>query len=170
MKRLILLGALLALSPSATSFAEQNGDMRDNETQSVVLPRKTLEVNVRIEPLSDEQKKAGLTEEALKQAIAQKLDEAHITMNETLMQPILTLRVRTIQSGLDYATFFQLSLQEESMLVRNRSTFNAITWSQASLLSCRPEDLSKEVLETVDAMAQSFAKDFVRALQPASPQ
>jgi hypothetical protein len=52
------------------------------------------------------------------------------------------------------------------MLIRNRSMFQAATWSQASLLSCRPEDLKKEVLDTVTVMTQSFAKDFEKAVQP----
>ena len=124
-----------------------------------------MKVALKIEPLSPEQSQAGITNDLLQSIVQKKLEEAGISIDATVQQPTLILRVRSIQTGLDIATFFQLSLLEDSMLVRNRSMFQAITWSQASLLACRPEDLKKEVVETVDMMSQSFAKDYVKALQ-----
>lgn len=128
-------------------------------------PVTSYKVALKIEPLSPEQSQAGITSELLQSIVQKKLEEAGVTIDATLQQPTLVLRVRSIQTGLDIATFFQLSLLEDSMLVRNRSLFQAITWSQASLLACRPEDLKKEVVETVDLMSQSFAKDYIKALQ-----
>ncbi len=169
MKR-FLLCATLALTPFVSPVfgaqdAVQSLGTGDAQIQAVQVPKKSLEVSLKIEPLSDEQQKSGLNADELRAEVIQKLQDAGIGVNDSLMQPLLVLRIRTIQSGLDYATFFQLSLQEESMLVRNRSTFNAVTWSQASLLSCRPEDLKKEVMDTVAAMSQSFSKDFTKAIQ-----
>lgn len=125
-----------------------------------------LEVNVRIEPLTEDQIQAGLDANSLREAMVQTLADSNIEVNESLSQPVLVLRIRTIRVGLDVATFFQMSLLEESMLLRNRALFNASTWSQASLLSCRPEDLKKESQDTVNEMARSFAKEFVKAMQP----
>jgi hypothetical protein len=102
----------------------------------------------------------------LREELLKYLTAAQIEENGSLPQPYLSLRVRTIQVGLDMATFFQLSFHEEAMLVRNRSVFVAMTWSQASLLSCRPEELKKEVLSTVDTMAQAFVKDYQKAIRP----
>lgn len=128
-------------------------------------PVNSYKVALKIEPLSPEQSQAGISNDLLQSIVQKKLEEVGISIDSTLQQPTLVLRVRSIQTGLDIATFFQLSLLEDSMLVRNRSIFQAITWSQASLLACRPEDLKKEVVETVDMMSQSFAKDYMKALQ-----
>lgn len=137
----------------------------DSSIHSVQVPAKKLEISLKIEPLSDEQQQAGLNIDDIRNQMVQSLQNAGISVNDAIFQPVATLRIRTIQSGLDYATFFQLSLQEESMLVRNRSTFNAVTWSQGSLLACRPEDLKKESMETIDTLTQSFSKDFIKAFQ-----
>jgi len=128
-------------------------------------PVPSYSIALKIEPLSQEQVQAGVTNELLQSLIQKKLEETGVTLDSSLQQPMLVLRVRSIQTGLDIATFFQLSLQEDSMLVRNRSLFQAVTWSQASLLACRPEDLKKEVIETIDMMTQAFAKDYMKALQ-----
>lgn len=174
MKRLLVSTAIMALSCLTMSHAYSAADMvNPNDTmpvESVAMPQKKgLEIGLKIEALSDDQLKSGLSMDELRAEVVQNLQNSGISLNDSMMQPILVLRVRTIQSGLDYATFFQLSLQEESMLVRNRSTFSAITWSQASLLSCRPEELKKEVMDTVQAMSLAFAKDFTHALQGNKP-
>lgn len=164
MNRILIFG-LCALMPIFGAAAEQQ---QEPKAMSTMTPRQVvgLEVNVRIEALTDDQTQAGLDADSLKGSIVQALSDANIDVNENLPQPVLVLRLRTIRVGLDVATFFQLSLLEESMLLRNRALFNASTWSQASLLSCRPEDLKKESMDTVNEMAKSFAKDFVRAMQP----
>lgn len=164
MKRMMLLGACLLVPFLALAAQEQVTPM------STTTPRQVMarEVNIKIDPLSEEQMHAGLSLDEMKNTMIQQLQNADISVNETIAQPTLLLRIRTLQVGLDMATFFQLSLLEEAMLIRNRSLFNAATWSQASLLSCRPEDLKKEVLDTVATMTQSFAKDFSKSLQPTS--
>ncbi|MGR3951319.1 MAG: hypothetical protein QRY74_00100 [Chlamydia sp.] len=169
MKMFLIGTALVLMSLTTSSYGANEANtaksIQEISIQSAPVTKKNLEISLKIEPLSDEQQKTGLNMDDLRSEIVHRLHESGITVHDAVTQPVLILRVRTIQSGLDYATFFQLSLQEESMLVRNRSTFNAVTWSQASLLSCRPEDLKREVLDTVAAMVQSFSKDFIKALQ-----
>jgi hypothetical protein len=164
MNRLLIFG-LCVLLPALGISAEPQ---QESKPMSTLTPRQVvgLEVNVKVEALTEEQLQAGLDATHLKEAIVQTLSETNIGVNESLSQAVLVLRLRTIRVGLDVATFFQLSLLEESMLLRNRALFNASTWSQASLLSCRPEDLKKESMDTVNEMTKSFAKDFVRAMQP----
>jgi hypothetical protein len=154
----------------ATLFPGLSAEEPTSEPQPIAAsPEKSAkEMGVRVEPLSEELLKAGVTVEILRSELFKYLSVAQIEENGALAHPYLSLRVRTIQVGLDMATFFQLSFHEEAMLVRNRSIFNAMTWSQASLLSCRPEELKKEVLDTVDVMIQSFVKDFQKAIQPVS--
>ena len=164
MNRILIFG-LCALVPMLGAVADQQPDAK---AMTVMTPRQVvgLEVNVKVEALTEEQTQAGLDIDSLKQAVVQALTDANVDVNENLSQPVLVLRLRTIRVGLDVATFFQLSLLEESMLLRNRALFTASTWSQASLLSCRPEDLKKESLDTVSEMTKAFAKDFIKAMQP----
>jgi hypothetical protein len=164
MNRIFFLG-LCTLTPIFGMGIEQQ---EEPKPMSITTPRQAvrLEVNIKVETLTDEQIETGLDANGLKQIIVQTLADSNIEVNESLPQPTLVLRLRTIRVGLDVATFFQLSLLEESMLLRNRALFNASTWSQASLLSCRPEDLKKESLDTVNEMTGAFAKDFIKAMQP----
>ena len=164
MKRILVFGvcALLPIFGVAVDQQQESKPMSTTTLRQVM----GLEVNVRVEPLTEEQTQLGLDAASLKDAVVQNLSDTNIAVNESITQPVLVLRLRTIRVGLDVATFFQLSLLEESMLLRNRALFNASTWSQASLLSCRPEDLKKESLDAVDEMTKSFAKDFLKAMQP----
>lgn len=166
MKKLILLAMLSAATLRLTADAAAN----QADSTMISIPKQVRglkEINLRVEPLSDDQTKNGLTTDAIKQMVMKRLSDSDIPVSDTATQPVLVLRVRSIPSGVDIATYFQLSLMEESMLLRNRSMYNAITWSQASLLSCRPEELKKEVSETVDSMVQAFAKDYKKAFTPA---
>lgn len=162
MKRMMLLGACVLTPLLAFAAQEQPAPI------STTTVRQTMAraVNIKIDLLTEEHVQAGLTPDEIKEAIVQQLEEANIAVNDALDQPLLVLRIRTLQVGLDMATFFQLSLLEDAMLIRSRSIFQAATWSQVSLLSCRPEDLKKEILDTVSIMTQAFAKDFAHALQP----
>lgn len=164
MKRLLLLG-ICALT-SINSFASDAAPQTPIEPPQMAKETHKAVVTVRIDPLSDEQLKAGLSIDDIRTTILQQLSDADIQVDDSISQPILQLRIRSIESGFDITTFFQLSLQEESMLIRNRSVFNAITWSQASMLCCRPEDLKKETDATIVLMLQTFAKEYKKSLQP----
>lgn len=145
------------------------GDLAELESESsqiVTQPARTRGLCLKIDPLSDEQSKTGLSLAALRQEVVSTLENAGITVDDSLSQPCLTLRLRTIPVGLDLATFFQLSLSEDAMLARARSMFMAQTWAQASIMSCRPENLPKEAKETTALMAKAFAKDFLKAFLP----
>jgi hypothetical protein len=163
MKRLLILGACLM---TCTSIFAIDTTI---PTEVVVTPdqkstHKTV-VAIKIDALSEEQQKAGLSADEIKTLIQTQLVADGIVVDNDITQPYLLLRIRTIEAGFDYATVFQLSLHEESMLVRNRSIFNAITWSQASMLCCRPEDLKKESVETISMMVKTFAKEYLKSLQ-----
>lgn len=163
MKRLISL--------SMCCFASFSLIADSTEVQNIPVEQPQVfstQISLKIDPLSAEQMQQGLSVDAIKEVIAKELDQSSISINEELALPALVLRVRTIKVGLDMATFFQLTFQEEAMLVRNRSMYHSITWSQSSVLACRPEDLKKESLETIATLVKSFAKDFKKAMQPKS--
>ena len=168
MKRMMILGTCILLPFWGFCAEEQSLPMSQPTTTTTERHVVAREVTIKIDPLSDELLQAGLTVDMIKEIMVNQLQTAEISVNETIPQPYLVLKIRTIAVGFDIAAFFQLSLQEKAMLVRSRSTFNAATWSQVSLLSCRPEDLKKEVLETVSSMSSSFSKDFTKAFQPTS--
>ena len=124
------------------------------------------QLGLKIDSLSQELTEAGLTLDMIREAIVKELDLGSIGINETLPLPGLSLRIRTIKVGLDFATYFQLSFLEEAMLVRNRAMYHATTWSQSSIVACRPEELKKEVLDTARLLTQTFARDYNKAMQP----
>lgn len=163
MKHIVLLTSLL-LYPVVATVSQENTEIQP-QTFETSKPKNKAMVAVKVDPLSPEQTKAGLSVETLKSALKGHLEASGIQVNDSISQPVLSLRVRTIEAGFDYVSFLQLSLQEESMLVRNRSIFNATTWSQASMLSCRPEDLEKEVSATVSMMAETFEKEYLKSLE-----
>jgi hypothetical protein len=163
MRRLLLLAACL-LAPIWAVAVDESAPQEILVTPDQKATHKAV-VSIKIDPLSSEQIKAGLSIEDLRKTIQDQLELSGIQIDDSITQPLLMLRIRTIESGFDLATFFQLSLHEESMLVRNRCVFNAITWSQASMLCCRPEDLKKEAAETVTMMVQTFAKEYLKSLQ-----
>lgn len=174
MKRVVVLSVVALLFGGNFLSADMvNGsNVGDSHTQVISLPKQNRgmkEIQVRVEPISDEQVKNGITQESIKNLVLTQLAENDVPVSSTVQQPILVLRVRSIMSGLDIATYFQLSLMEESMLIRNRSTFNAITWSQASLLTCRPEEFQNEVVQSVNAMVQAFTKDYKKAFGITAP-
>jgi outer membrane lipopolysaccharide assembly protein LptE/RlpB len=128
-------------------------------------PIPALQVSLTIEPLTEEQLDASLTIGDISEAITEQLGASAITIHDNPQLPILSLRIRTIHVGPDLASYFQLCLLEPAMLIRNRSIFNAITWAQASLLSCPPQNFKKEALETISSMAHTFGREFLNALQ-----
>jgi len=167
MKRMVALGACLLL-PLFVCFADEPGvqnQQPEPEPISVHEPTGIPALSIKIDPVSAEQQQAGITSEMLREEVTSALLAVAISIDEQVTQPSLVLKVRTIQVGLDVATFFQLSLFEQAMLVRNRAMFKATTWSQTALLSCPPEKLKKEVLETVALMAKSFAREYIKAHQ-----
>ena len=161
MKRLLLLGAFCV---SSFCFAAEPGTTSTPPAEAPQVAVK--ELALKIDPLSKEQTDTGLTADMLKETIDRELTLGSIDINDALSLPSLILRVRTIRVGLDFATYFQLSFQEEAVLARNRSKYYAVTWSQSSILACRPEDLKNEVIDTVRILTQSFVKDYSKAMKP----
>jgi len=161
MKRFFALGFCLLL-PYFAGFCEESIPISEPKPEQTPIQP----VNIKVEPLGEELQRADLTTDSLKNILVEALSDSNIPLDENLSQPVLVLKVRSIQVGLDVATFFHLNLLEQSMLVRNRALFNATTWSQTALLSCPPEKLKKEVIETVTVMSENFTKEYHKALQP----
>jgi outer membrane lipopolysaccharide assembly protein LptE/RlpB len=134
--------------------------------QQTVTSRAGWPVRLQIDQFSKEQVAAGLDMNTVKSFVEQQLKNSSFVVSEDSSVPSLVLRIRSVTIGLDIATFIQLSFTEEAMLARNRSMFQAVTWSQASLIGCPQKDLSREVTDVVKIMLQAFAKDYAVAMQP----
>ncbi len=107
----------------------------------------------------------GLTKPAIYNEISTRLSLAAIKMKEGQGVPQLILRVKTIQADRAVATFVQLGFFEDAILNRNQSTVQALTWSQATMLSCAKEDVVKEVMPVITQMTNSFILEYQKAMQ-----
>ena len=96
------------------------------------------------------------------------LIKQNILVQNDQKNPLLLLRLKTIQVGADYAGFVQLAFFEEASLTRNNATVSAMTWSQASLLTTAKEDFNKEMTKTILSMTNRFITEYKKAFVPAS--
>jgi hypothetical protein len=163
MKRLLLLG-MCCLASFCCADEPATSPMQGTQPAQAIKH----EIALKIDPLSKEQIDAGLTPEMLTQAITDELELASIYINPGQSFPMLVLHMRTAQVGLDMATFFQLCFEENAMLVRTRTMYYAITWSQNSILTCDPQNLKKEALATLSILVKSFIKDYNKAMSTAA--
>ncbi len=107
-----------------------------------------------------------LKQTAIYNEISTRLSLGAIKIKEDGDLPELVLRVKAIQADRAIAAFIQLGFFEDSTLLRNQSTVQALTWSQATMLSCAKEDLSKEVMQVIVQMTNSFILDYQKAMVP----
>lgn len=161
-----LLGMFIVIG--STALATENGAATLKEvTKTVVVPRVEGTIRLQIDPFSKEQIAAGLDATAVRNQVATFLDSSGINLSDEPSLPLLNLRIRSVNIGLDVATFLQLSFSERAMLERNRSMFFAITWSQASLVGSPQKALAQEVSDILGLMLHAFVNDYAEAFQPA---
>ena len=128
-------------------------------TQKTQRPKVRLEVqaaNEEIEPY-------GIKLQELQSSLTSKLNLANILVESNSQNPLLLLRLKTVEMGDELATFVQLAFFEEAELIRNKGMISAITWSQASLLTTPKKDFASELTKTVDSMLSSFIIEYNKA-------
>ncbi len=123
-------------------------------------------VQLKIEMAEENGASYGLQKSAIYNEISTRLSLAAIKLKEGQGVPQLTLRVKTILADRAVATFIQLGFFEDATLNRNQSTVQALTWSQATMLSCAKEDVAKEVMPVIQQMTNSFILEYQKAMQP----
>ena len=133
---------------------------------SNALTQKTIQrpkVRLEVQAANNEIEPYGIKLHDLESSLTSKLNLANILVESNYQNPLLLLRLKTVETGTDLATFVQLAFFEEAELIRNKSMISAITWSQASLLTTSKKDFPAEVTKTVDSMLNSFIIEYNKA-------
>jgi len=123
-------------------------------------------VRLQIEVPESDARDYGLQPSMFYTEIMTRLSLGQIQIKDDPKYPQLVLRIKTIQADRALASFIQLAYYEDATLTRNQNAVMALTWSQATMLSCAKEDLIKEVNQVVVQMTNSFILDFQKAMAP----
>ncbi len=123
-------------------------------------------LRLKIEIADSDMQTYGFKQGAIYTEIVSRLALGSIQVKDDPKYPQLVLRIKSIQADRAVASFIQLGFFEEANLVRNQSVVQALTWSQATMLSCAKEDVVKEVTQVVNQMTNSFILDYQKAMVP----
>ncbi|MCE5295463.1 MAG: hypothetical protein LLF94_12750 [Chlamydiales bacterium] len=164
MKKLIL--ALLVFGATTVNAADVPPPAEFSMPTHVAKTPVEKVIRVKIDISESDLTTYGLQQSAIYNEIATRLSLGTIQIKDDPSAPQLILRVKAIQADRAVAAFIQLGFFEDATLVRNQSTVQALTWSQATMLSCAKEDLSKEVAQVIIGMTNSFILDYQKAMVP----
>ncbi len=123
-------------------------------------------LRLKIEIADSDMQAYGFKQGAIYNEMVSRMQLGSIQVKDDPKYPQLVLRIKSIQADRAVATFVQLGFFEEANLVRNQSVVQALTWSQATMLSCAKEDVVKEVTQVVNQMTNSFILDYQKAMVP----
>lgn len=129
-------------------------------------PVVTKALRIKIEIADSDLKTYDLQQGVIYNEIATRLALAAIQIKDDAALPQLVLRVKAIQADRAVAAFIQLGFFEDATLIRNQSAVQALTWSQATMLSCAKEELPKEIAQVIVQMTNSFILDYQKAMVP----
>jgi len=161
MKKIFILFTLLA------ALTDLRADTTSGSSQLISLGAEKPKVRLQLEINPAEIEPLGLKIQNLQTDLMTKLIQSNVLVQDEPKNPLLLLRLKTIDANGTWATFIQLAFFENAELTRNKSSVLAMTWSQASLLSTSKEDFQQEVTKTVLAMGDAFVKDYIKAYTPA---
>ena len=136
----------------------------DPTTQAPVVKSATPSIRLQIEVPEAEVHPLGLKLQNLQTAIMTVLIKNNISVQDDPANPLLLLRLKTIEADTAYATFIQLAFYEDAILKRSNSDVMALTWSQASLITTTKEDFPAEVMKTIVGMTESFVAEYQKVL------
>jgi hypothetical protein len=135
------------------------------------LDRATLRgvkaMNVVIDRLDPDLEKAGLTQDALRSRVAERLRKAGLTIDPKALE-FVGLRVGSFlaKKGPDSLSL-SLAFYQPVVLVRDQKVRTASqTWEVETMLMVAPKPMVQSALETVDQLADQF----VSAYQAANPR
>lgn len=164
MKKIIY--TLLVLGTCALQAADAPAPTEFSMPLQAEKPAAQRVVRVKVDIADSDVAAFGIQSAALYNELTTRLGLAAIQIKEDPKAPELVLRVKAIQADRAVAAYIQLAFYEEAALTRNQSTIEALTWSQATMLSCAKEDLSKEIMQVVVQMANGFVMDYQKAMVP----
>lgn len=167
----LFLSIMLALS-SLSLFADAPPPpppSSSNEFRMSTVPPnqpQARQIRVQIDISENDVKDYGIQQGIIFNEVQTRMALAQIQIKDDPKLPQLALRVKSIQADRAVATYIQLAFYEEAQLTRNQNTLQALTWSQATLISCAKEDLIKEINQLVIQMTNNFILDYQKALSP----
>lgn len=137
----------------------------DPKAESPAIPREAgPAVRLQLEVPEEEVKPLGIKVQDIQTTILTVLVKNNIAVQSDPSNPLLLLRLKTIEADTAYATFIQLAFYEDAILKRSNSDVMALTWSQASLITTTKEDFPKEVIKTIVNMTEAFVAEYQKVI------
>ena len=125
-------------------------------------------IQLKFEVTDAESSTLGLTKKKLEDMVTAKLAENSIGVTDDPKAPSLLIRFKSVQAAHVIASFIQVAFFEEAELLRGKTRIQAMTWSQATLLTTSSEDFMPETNKTINNMVVSFAQDYKKAFSASS--
>lgn len=126
-----------------------------------------LDINI-VEMAEKDIKDYGIEHSALYDLVAQRFQEANITIKDDPDLPKFSLQIKSLPSILTIATFIQGSFYEEATIAENKKTIWAITWSQIGIMTGSKELYKKNVKDETLNIVNSFIADYPQRSQKPS--
>ena len=127
------------------------------------LPQEQSSIQLKLEVTDSETSALGLTKTALEKTVTTTLAEQGIGITEDAKAPSILVRFKSVQAANVVASFIQVAFFEEAELIRGKSRIQAMTWSQATLLTTSKDEFMTETSKTIDAMITAFVHDYKQA-------
>ena len=126
-------------------------------------------IQLKLEVTDAETEMLGITKKSLESLVTEKLADNMIGVTDDAKAPSLLVRFKSVQAAHVIASFVQVAFFEEAELLRGKSRIQAMTWSQATLLTSSKDDFVSETTKTIDAMIVSFVQDYKKAFHVVLP-
>lgn len=162
-RALFSLLSLLAYSTIQADIAQ--GTMEN--LSSVVTTGGDLRLQVEV--AESEMSPLGMSKDSLEAIVQKLLMDSGITVASDSDRPLLMLRVKSVLSQTIVASFIQLAFYENAILLRGNNKIQAMTWSQAALLTTGKAEMAQETVKAVTAMTNLFIKDYQTAFGVKAP-
>lgn len=167
MKKAILIYIVTFFCVQCAYSAQKDFEMslENNPTPSV-----SRNVRVQIEATEKDLNMYGLAKTQIFNEISSRLSLAQIGISTSPKDPLLLLRIRTIDANRVVATFVQMSFFEDATLVRNNGAIMALTWSQASMIACEAHEWPKQVSDSIISMTNEFVLSYNKVFSQSKNQ
>lgn len=127
------------------------------------------DLRLQVEVAESEMSPLGMSKDSLESVVQKLLTDSGITVASDTDRPLLMLRVKSVLSQTIVASFIQLAFYENALLLRGNNKIQAMTWSQAALLTTGKAEMAGETVKAVTAMTNLFIKDYQTAFGVKAP-
>jgi len=167
MKKSILMYIMTILCIQCAYSAQKDFEMTLDNNPTPTVSRA---VRMQIEATDKDIATYGLTKTQIFNEISSRLSLAQIGISTGPKDPLLLLRIRTIEANRVIATFVQMSFFEDATLIRNNGAILALTWSQASMIACEIHEWPKQVSDSIISMTNEFVLSYNKVFTQSKAQ